>query len=69
MGLSTRYSMTWSACPGNDGGIARLGAFAGLRLMTKVGLRRLFKREISGLDTRQGDRLGLSRAARSTGPK
>ena len=69
MGLSTRYSMTWAACPGNDGGIARLGAFAGFRLMTKVGLRRLFKREISGLDTRQGDRLGLSRAARSTGTK
>jgi hypothetical protein len=67
MGLSTRYSMTWSACPGNDGGIARLSAFAGLRLMTKVGLRRL--REISGLDTPQGDRLGLRRAPTSTGTK
>jgi hypothetical protein len=46
MGLSTRYSMIRSARPGNDGGIARLSAFAGFRLMTKVGLHRLFKREI-----------------------
>jgi hypothetical protein len=31
MGLSMRYSMIRSACPGNDGGIARLSAFAGFR--------------------------------------